>query len=144
MKIKNWLRYLAYSVVIITLLILRTYALERYDAYRSREFEINFGLAAIGVIINITIGLVLGAEHLFNEIKKEGTWKINLPKVILIGLPSLCLSLIFWGMYADISGLGYMWEHSIISLLINYPGNQLMFQVIVGYAVISSFYKYTK
>lgn len=89
MKQKQWLKYLFYMVIILIIVLLRVYITKLTKGYYSETYQMNFYLLTIMVLINVTLGLLLGLEHLIKEIKTEGTWKINLPKLILLGIPSL-------------------------------------------------------
>lgn len=83
------------------------------------------------------IGLILGLEHLFTEIEKEGKWKINLPRIILIGIPSLYFSLSMFIYYTN----NQIIDYPIYVLLKGNSSFISVFQLILGYSFITSFYK---
>ena len=142
MKIKYWLKYLIFITVILFLIFLREYV-EKMFTVSYYKYQANGILyAVISLFLGVLIGMFLGLEHLLSERGKGGTWKVHLPKLILIGLPSLYFSLAnLW----IISGNQFLLE------IIAYPlfyfmrygsGYVSLFQIILGYAVITSFFKY--
>ena len=95
----------------------------------------------IAIVFYISIGLLLGLEHVIQEINKIGSWRINVAKFVLLGIPSLYFS---FGVFIYF-GIG-----KILPNVLTYPIAMLMsnkvdflsvFQIILGYSIISSFYK---
>ena len=152
MKGKSWLRYLVTVFLIAMIVFLRAYV-ELVIVMNNHVPQLGAWKYMIyGMVMCIAIGLLLGGEQLFTEIKKEGKWKINLPKIILLGLPALYLSL------ADIVHMPiHLLEdvyNSPFSVIFNpwiaiasntcYTEYITLIQVILGYVVITSFYKCSK
>lgn len=142
MKVKSWLKYLIFTTVIISMTALWGYIdhIIKSSYYR---YELNYIYLIISFLLGIGIGLVIGLERFITEKNKDGMWKINYPKLILIGLPSL---------YISITGIFIYSNNYIIFTKIAYPLFWLIrfdinhidiFQIILGYAVITSFYKYS-
>ena len=144
MKIKFWSRYLVYIILLFVMIYLREYIGSRCRAYAAREFSNNFYLITINVLITVGIGLLLGIEHLNDEIKKDGTWKINLPKIILVGFPSLYFSFSYVLLYCNNPFLQNIIAYPSLKLLVYGAGYLPLFQLILGYVFITSFYKYIK
>ena len=141
MKQKQWLKYLFYMVIILIIVLLRVYITKLTKGYYSETYQMNFYLLTIMVLINVTLGLLLGLEHLIKEIKTEGTWKINLPKLILLGIPSLYCSIANFSIYSPSKFLMYVFTKPLWKIL-TYDVNVLsLFQLILGYIVVTSFYK---
>ena len=144
MKGESWLKYLIYAVLIAAMVMLNVYIEEKFQ--RGRMSDGRYPIACM--VISIVTGLLLGGEYLFSEMKKEGKWKINLPKIILTGLPALYFS--FSGFALD----NPLWSNMIkyliyyandIGGIVSYwTGYVRIFQVILGYVVITSLYKRTK
>jgi len=86
------------------------------------------------------IGLLLGLEHLIPEIRKEGTWVINIPKLLLMGIPSLYFSLAVFIYYSS-NQLVRNISYPIGILLTNNQSFIEVFPLILGYSIITSFYK---
>ena len=101
--------------------------LEVLDKYTSMSYNV-IAEMVISAIVFLIFGILIGGTNLISEIKKEGKWKFNIPKFILIGIPSLILS---------IKILLYFIFPFKIYLLIN----PAVFQIILGFVIITSFYK---
>jgi hypothetical protein len=94
-------------------------------------------------LIFASIGLIIGIEHLLSEISKQGQWKICLPKIILLGLPSLYFSLGYIIYCSNILIFCQYLYQPILTITIGQKlGNFIeLFQFIFGYVIITSFYK---
>lgn len=87
-------------------------------------------------LMYLAIGKVLGLEKFYNEYKKNGTWKINISRLLIIGIPSLILGL-FNVLYYIIQ---------IIPIIISGPFIRFnmitnFMQILLGYTIVTSFYK---
>lgn len=143
MKIKSWLKYLIYSLSIISLLFLRTSNI--FTFFNKQDLSINYCNMVISMILGVCIGLFLGLEHFINEIRKEGRWKVNLPKLILMGLPSLYFSLTHIFIYSGIKLLENVIVAQMLYLLRYFLVDYIiLFQPIFGYIIITSVYKCNK
>lgn len=76
--------------------------------------------------------MLLGLEHFIVERKRAGTWKINLPKLVIVGLPSVIFSLTYHIALLDIATLSYA------TLGTNFIP---VFQIVLGYVLITCVYK---
>jgi hypothetical protein len=93
------------------------------------------------MLINVGIGLLLGVEHLINERKKDGTWKINLPKIVSMGAPLLFLHMYLLG-YSSNQFVHKIFELDFIgTLLLSAINFAPILQLILGYVIVTSFYK---
>ncbi len=142
MKVKSWLKYLIFTTVIIFMIALWEYVSNIIISSYYR-FESNSIYLIISLLLGISIGLLIGLEYFISEKNKEGVWKINYPKLLLIGLPSL---------YFSIAGILIYGNNQFMQTIIAYPLLWLMrfgldhvdlFQILLGYTVITSFYKYS-
>jgi len=98
----------------------------------------------LSLVIFTLIGFLLGLEKLILEIRKEGSWRINLPKVVFIGIPSLYFSIGLLDYYSKIFFISEVLSYPI-RILINYNPNFIsIFQVIFGYVISSCFVKIEK
>lgn len=145
MKIKSWLKYLAYIVIIFVLMYLKAYITSPLIEAQRRTFKITLSYFLIPLIFNAAIGVVLGLDHFISELKTKGTWKISLPQLVFMGLPSL---------YFSISMILAFCSNELSRSILFYPARILIskanttfitiFQLILGYALISCFYKQRK
>jgi hypothetical protein len=140
-KAKSWLRYLIYMCLILIMVFWGQYIFGVYKQSVQKSFNYRpYYLNILMIIFYGGIGLLLGSEHLICEIKKEGTWSINLPKIVLMAIPSLYFSLAIFIYFNNIPVLSFP-----ISVLIE-DGTAFInaFQIILGYSIITSFYRNSK
>lgn len=141
MKAKSWIKYLIYMCLILIIVFWGQHVFWVYKQDVEKTFNFNpyfhYGLT---IIFYAGIGLLLGLEHLLCEMKKEGTWRINLPKIALMGIPALYFSLGVFIYYSNITVLSFP-----IQVLIKNGTNFInTFQIILGHSIITSFYKINK
>jgi hypothetical protein len=97
------------------------------------------------MIIKMGIGFVLGLDYIINENKKEGPWKVNLPKIILMVIPAFYLSISYLAMYRfDGSTIYKILTYPMFIFMQNDSSFIFVSQLIVGYLLITSFYKQSK
>ena len=135
---KSWVKYLIY----ISFFVFITFcggsisrAVEGNDQY---VILIN----VLRIVLYGAMGMVLGSEHLLNEFKKNGGWKINLPKIILMGIPSLYIALspfIYYSQFIN-SFLPSLLFPVRVMLWSDFEFLNI-FQLLLGYIVATSFYK---
>lgn len=144
MKLRGWIIYLIYSVLILLIILLEGYVGNFLSANIKQGIHVNYFYLILSIIIGISVGLVLGLEHFIRETKKEGTWRINLPKLILVGLPSLYASLTMVFFYSGSHFLQNIIAYPLFYFF-RYIYNYLpLFELTLGYVVITSFYKYNE
>jgi len=143
MRIKLWLKYCLYSLLLIVLIFLKEYVAGKLKFSLVRTWGgggryILF--ITVPFIFNLVIGLLLGIEHFIVEIRKAGTWKINLPKLLLVGLPSLFFSLTYH--------VALINNPFVQSKLLRYAtlGTYFIpvFQIVLGYVFITCLFKTTQ
>ncbi|MFZ7132368.1 MAG: hypothetical protein ACOWWR_08420 [Eubacteriales bacterium] len=135
MNTKLWIRHLTIILLIIVMIFSESYFIK----YVQNNYVGGFIPYVIITLFNIGIGLILGLEKFIQELKKEGSWKIDLSKIILMGIPSLYFS------------FGFFIAYNQYLTIISYPIKILfntntyfmnIFQVILGFFIITSFYKF--
>lgn len=92
------------------------------------------------MIIFIVFGLLLGLEMFLLEMIKDGKWMINLPRLILLGAPSLYFSSVILILSCPIALIRRTISYPILYFL-KYEDILSIFQVILGYIIITSFIK---
>lgn len=88
-------------------------------------------------IFNGSIGLILGLDKLFYEVSKEGSWKVNLSKILIMGMPSFYFAC---GIIISMSFRNFL-SYPINILFNNGPYFMYIFQVVFAYSAITSLYK---
>jgi hypothetical protein len=141
MKGKSWIRYFVYMCLILVMVFWGHHIIGVYKQSIEKNYDFRpYYLNILMIIFYGAIGLLLGLEHLICEIKKEGTWTINLPKIVLMVIPSLYFSLAMFIYYNNITILSFP-----IGVLIENSSDFInAFQIILGYSIITSFYKNSK
>ena len=146
MKGRLWLRYFACAVLIAAMVILSAYIEEKFKRGRMSDWR----YPMVCMLICLTIGLLLGGEYLWKEIKKGGNWRIDFPKIIIFGLPALYFSLANFEfalhnpLWANMIKQVSYTVCQVCGIVSYWTGYVRIFQVILGYVVITSFYKRTQ
>jgi hypothetical protein len=137
-KSQLWSKYLNYSLVILIIQVC-TGAFMRFIAGMKVQL-FNF----IMIILCGGLGFILGLEYLVNEAKKTGTWKINLPKIVLMGIPSLYFSIYTLILATTINSNIDIIAYPIL-ILINKVSVFFtpIFKLMLGYFITTSFKKCT-
>lgn len=143
MKLKQWVKYLVYIAVIYFALVLRAHLafLLRQYVEQTYRYDKDFLYLPLITLITMFIGALLGLDYILAHRKKAGKWHVNWPKLILLGVPSLALSLFsfafstpFFTNFINALFPLYGW--------LLYDGSfVVVFQLILGYAIMTSFYK---
>lgn len=141
MKNNLWLRYGVYIILMVGLIYLNEYIIKQTMMYTRENFRFNYFLVIMTMLIKICIGLLLGIEYLFKELRKNGVWKINYPKVVFMIIPSLYFSLTYLFMDNVENPLQRLFTYPLSSFLKNGTNFVSIFQIIIGYFLITSFYK---
>jgi hypothetical protein len=144
MKIKMWLKYFVYIVLILVLLYIRDYIVYQSQSYSKMNFRFNINYIILIAIINMLIGISFGLQYLFNEYKKIGRWKINFPKIILMGIPTFYFSISYFLLYSKNQFINNIIAYPIFRLMHSGSGFITIFQIIFGYIIITSFFKHIK
>ena len=96
----------------------------------------------LSLLLSISIGLLMGLEHMVCERGKEGTWKVNVSKLVIVGLPSLYFSLAYLWIYCDTTFSQSVFAYPI-QYLLRYGFTYVsLFQMILGYVIITIFFKH--
>lgn len=140
MRRNAWLKYCVYILLLSVIIFLKEYI----TGYLEFTYKRTWGagqsyilLITIPFIFNLMIGAFLGIEHFLVESKKAGTWKISLPKLILLGVPSLFFSLTY-----HIAGIDTSFVQNTLLRITTFGINFIpAFQIVLGYVLITCFYK---
>ncbi|QAA33409.1 hypothetical protein C1I91_18140 [Clostridium manihotivorum] len=121
-------------------MVLSNNALVLANKQKEATFQILPSMLLVTLVF-IGLGVLLGIERLAAERKKNGIWKINLPKLIFLGIPSLYFSLGIFLYYSSISFVRDIIAYPLDYFFNNNVNILSLFQVILGYVIISSFTK---
>lgn len=128
---KNWKRYIIFLIMAVLFLVAAS-SIERYiKTLQNNMIIVGNSFFAWEFIVYFIAGTVFGFEKLFCEIKKEGRWKINVPRLLILGMPSL---LIGTGLFLFLPDyISFIWLNTILY--------SWFMQMLFGYVVVTSFYK---
>lgn len=142
MKIIAWLKYFLYTFVIISIMYLGQYVLIYLRKLREATFNpYVYETNLITFIFCAIVGFLIGFEYFLKEKRKKGTWKINVPKLLLMGLPSLYFSLYAFIYYFPIPFIRDILSQPIEFFISENMTFTAIFQLLFGYVVITSLYK---
>ena len=83
------------------------------------------------------VGAILGIDNLIKENSKEGKWRFDFKKLIIVGLPAFVLSTpVIWAIIIIICLKGKV--DNIIMTIYNF---MIIFNIILGYVFITSIYR---
>jgi len=140
LKKNHWLSYFVYSVVLLSYIFFSNKIFHVLNEQRKNTFELVPGLIWSTVIF-VILGVLLGVEKFILERRKEGHWEVNLPKAILLGIPSLYLAFGVFLNYLPFEFANQTLTYPIRFFLESNSSFWAIFQVIFGYVVITSFDK---
>lgn len=144
MKVKIWLKYLIYIILILAMVFLRE-SKPVASFFNKKDFSLNYSSVIISTLLGVGIGIVLGLEHFLNEIRKDGRWKLDFPKLLVIGIPALYLALTNLFLYSSIPIFQNVIVRPSLYLFLSFSvGYVTIFQLILGYILITSINKYRK
>lgn len=130
-----------YLLLIIATVYLKGLADIAFQTDISKTYKINYVLLTVITLLAVVVGVVLGLDHLMNEIKKEGKWKISLPKIILLIIPSLYASSIYYLAAINIKFVQIVLIYPVFKFFGSSTTFILIFQIVLGYSIITAFYK---
>lgn len=134
---KNWI---GYGIYLLFLIVYFSGILQMVMRLYSQQMKTYNPLPYIlwNTVAFILLGVILGVDYIFKEIKKEGTWKINWSKIILIGLPSAYLVACLLALWFNINIIVPPFIYNLLKTNISVSE---AIDVLLGYTIISSFYK---
>lgn len=134
---KKWLKYIVYMVFVICFTFVGKLVLDTLEHYYMRLAVSVLGSFVVEMVLYIGFGLLMGLGRFIEEKAKEGKWKINSSKLIIIGIPSLILGgavyLIFLFRIPTGGFLG--------PLMSGWMSYMILFKILFGYTVVTSLYK---
>ena len=140
MKVHAWFKYLIYLILVCLLSMLRGYFGTLFkNWYFNDDFNMPF-YAIIIFLLGVSIGLLIGMEQFLQVRRSPGVWKINLPKLIILGLPSLYVAL--FHIYIAIGNSLISVIATPLIYIFRYGTTHVtVFQIILGYVIITSITK---
>lgn len=130
MKKNDWVKNTIYLILIVVLFWGGTAILSNH----SKEIQMYYRPNLVLIILTkLTffggVGVVLGLDNFIVQLKKEGNLKFNIPKLVVIGLPSLILS------------IPYLWAAFVPFAMPFLDPISLASSIVLGYTFVSSIFK---
>ena len=137
MRNRKYKRYLLYFVVIVVILMIGGKLTAGYYNELAESNKISFTKQFfINLVTYGGVGAILGIDNLIKENSKEGKWRFDFKKLIIVGLPAFVLSTpVFWAIIIIICLKGKI--DNIIMTIYNF---MIIFNIILGYVFITSIY----
>ena len=137
MRNRKYKRYLLYFVVIVVLLMIGGKLTAGYYNELAESNKISFTKQSfINFVTYGGVGAILGIDNLIKENSKEGKWRFDFKKLIIVGLPAFVLSTpVIWAIIIIICLKGKV--DNIIMTIYNF---MIIFNIILGYVFITSIY----
>lgn len=139
MKIKSWLKYLIYIVLIGLFVYFNCFMEVAFRKKMSETFKVEAYIFVIMALTTVAVGVVLGSEYFLTQMKESGKWKVNIPKLVVLGIPSLYLSAFY--IIALSENAAPILVTPIFRLFHLTTSFIPLFQIVFGYVLITSFYK---
>ncbi len=136
MRFQKILIYTLYAVIVFGTLVVGSWVAWNIKVWVGRTYQPMPGQFVFSAIY-ITVGVMLGLEHLAKESRIPGKWSVHKTRLVIMGIPSAVLAF-------------YLALAFGFSLSIPFPifiaGTNILFYVsgiIFGYILATSFYKKT-
>ena len=126
--------YYVVNYIIILMVAFLNYKIINYtNNYMEKTYNYNILIVISPIICVILFGVSIGLASFFKEINASGKWKKDINKLLIIGLPSLIISLLPLLVYIEV--IPYYFAVNNMLFI------SKLFQILLGYTIISSFHK---
>lgn len=138
MKNRNWIENFIHALILLFYIMLTNNLLN--NLYEKSQITYNIlPYHILYIVIFIIFGFLVGSLSFFHEIKKPGIWKINLFKLIFLGIPTAYFVLCLLITYFNINWLSFITN---MYLVVSVSSNMCsVICLLLGYTLITSFYK---
>ncbi|GGI16107.1 hypothetical protein [Gottfriedia solisilvae] len=130
------LKYIAFLILLFGVTIGCLYINSHIQKIAAETYDYSDYILILSFLY-VPIGLCLGLPQLLADWKKNGSWNINITKLIVLGIPALYLSGYTYIHY-NIPSL-QLWNSVAVELL--QVKATVLSNVILGYIFITSFHK---
>jgi hypothetical protein len=145
MKRRKALHYMIFILIAIVIVQLYSYVYGQYlKAWPEPGMALMDSLSLfsfkhfIALLITVFMGMMFGLEIFLRYTQMPGSWHIDWKRLLLIGLPSLLLSIEYFNFLILI----HILHRGIIgSMDLMAPAREPFFRFLLGYIVMTSFYK---
>lgn len=126
MKHNTWVKNIIYILLIVILFLVGTGLLSKLQETAQQTYTVDINLITLICIIFFGgIGIILGFDNFIYQLQLKGNWRIDIAKLVILGIPSFIVSIPYVIYMISPSMLSYSYIPSIV----------------LGYTVISCIYK---
>ena len=137
---KKYAEYILVLVVFIVLVISIDWANQYMRVLRAKTYSYVALSASVQIIGPFLLGLLIGSLDFIRQLQKDGYWKVNIIRLLVLGLPLFIILAMF-----NLTYLGVMWPQMLYKFFMLYiltsDGMIKYMAIFLGYIVISSFAK---
>ncbi len=137
MKARSWYKYLLYIVLISVAVILKGFVEDIFQKQVKETYQPEIYMPIFSALVTQMIGIAMGLEFFYKQLRMEGKWRINRFRLIILGLPSLYLGLTY--VIAFLPGTKILYQP--VYELFGNVSFITVFQILFGYVFITSFEK---
>lgn len=133
-----------YAIILLVSIFILSAIDVQLEEHAKMTFQMYPQIISMTIIYPL-IGVLFGTAHMLKERKKQGDWKLNLGKMVIIGIPTFSLAyypFIFFSFDAPLHFLAIPGAFFNKVILSNHTMH--LFQILFGYTLITSFYKEEK
>lgn len=143
MRKKSWLKTFVYAIVLVGYMLLSNKFLVGLEDKAQITFNI-LPYVLWSKAVFVVLGFLLGLDYLYKEFNKVGLWKVRVSKLVIIGMPILIYVLVPIISFLNFQPLLSLFDSSITNLQSQFSHMNKAIEVLLGYTIITSFYKYER
>ncbi|MEI3611210.1 hypothetical protein [Pseudogracilibacillus sp. SO30301A] len=130
-----------YAIILLVLIFVLSAINVQLEEHAKITFQMYPHIISITIIYPL-IGVLFGTAHILKEQKKQGNWKLNLGKMLIIGIPTFYLAYYTFIIFSFDAPLHFLAIPGAFftKVILSYHTMHL-FQILLGYTIITSFYK---
>ncbi|MBZ4645459.1 MAG: hypothetical protein PWR27_1405 [Petroclostridium sp.] len=136
MQVNRIKKSIIYLLILLVYIYSTQWLLKYFHNIKGKTF-IHFPYFYSSIIISILFGMIINIDYIVNEIKKQGKWKVNLEKLVLVGIPSLFL--IFYETIYYLMDFSFL--PSFLKLILYSESFEIFTSILLGHILITSIYK---
>lgn len=140
---RSWLVGVINALVMILFIIGGYFVLRAVDKIRAETYAGPILYFVLMFFYYTGIGAILGSGSLVEEIRKAGSWSVDLVKLIILGTPALFFSCSYLLLFSHFQFLKLL-AQPLFPFIYNDVFYVAVFQIILGYVLTTAFYKVDK
>jgi len=132
---RRWISLAVIALAFFGVIFMMLFVSDQLLQYGSAHFQLWPKFVFDGVSFPL-IGVMLGLFHWQNQRQREGKWKANKAKLVLIGLPAF-----YFGYYSILVYPNLPLPIGVLNSILLTESSATMFRIVFGYILMTSFYK---